>query len=101
MRNTLFVHGDALRTRLGTGVVLLAALALVARPATGQDPSANDPTADKSDQAQKAAAELPWLTSLGSAFAQAQRSRKPIFAVVGGKSCQYCRQLEREMRKPE
>ena len=63
--------------------------------------AAEKPPAEKTPAVKKEvpAAELPWIDSLAKGLTQSQKSRKPIFAVVGGKSCPYCRQLEGEMKK--
>ena len=84
--------------QIRAGLLALPLLLLAATPSPGQE---KDPPATPPEKKEVGAAELPWTDSLAKGLTQSQKSRKPIFAVVGGKACPYCRQLEREMKKPE
>jgi HEAT repeat protein len=85
------------RAELTLLVLLMTAAASLAQQ---REPSAEKTPAEKAiPETKEAAAELPWIDSLAKGLTQSQKSRKPIFAVVGGKSCPYCRQLEGEMKK--
>lgn len=44
---------------------------------------------------------LPWLKSLAQGYTQAQRLGRPLFVRVGGESCRFCRELAKEIVRPE
>lgn len=77
------------------------ALAAARSPASAQEQAATNPAnvPSKQEPAESAKPLLPWTDSLAKGLAQSQKSRRPVLAIVGGKSCQFCRQLEREIEK--
>jgi HEAT repeat protein len=44
---------------------------------------------------------LPWIDTFAKGITQAQKSRRPIFVVFSGRSCRFCRELEKEMAKAD
>jgi HEAT repeat protein len=68
---------------------------------SAQEPDvAEKPLAAESPAAAPVEEELPWLDSLDTGYRQALTNQQPIFVVIGGPGCPYCRVLEAEMRKP-
>jgi HEAT repeat protein len=75
------------------------------RVITPPKPKSADQTApaEKSDSPKPKAdaASLPWITGLNEGITRALADKRPIFALVEGPSCSWCRKLEKELAKPE
>lgn len=84
---------------LGLTRVLTLAACLMTGVGFGQDPPSTDSAKTEPDSG-GGEGELGWLDSLDAGYRQALTNRQPIFVVVGGPGCPYCRILEAEMRKP-